>query len=108
MGRAARYIPERLGAKLHAIRLFLGLTQEEMIERLAYDKSLIRQGHISEYENGLREPQLLVILRYARVINATGLFSVTMEMLVDNEMDLPGELHGFVRMVEVAREADAK
>lgn len=103
MGRAPRHIPDRLGVKLHAIRMFLGLTQEKMIEHLRYDKSPIHQGNISEYENGWREPPLLLVLHYARAINATGLFSVTMEMLVDDEMELPGDLYGFVRLLEFVR-----
>jgi hypothetical protein len=41
---------------------------------------------ISGYERGLREPSLEVVLLYAR------LAGVSMEMLVDDEIDLPATL----------------
>jgi hypothetical protein len=41
---------------------------------------------ISGYELGLREPSLEIVLKYAR------LAGVTMEMLVDDALDLPEQL----------------
>lgn len=78
--------PRRLAAKLAQVRTKLGLTQEEMRQRLAYGKDARAAGHISEFERDLREPPLVVLLHYAR---AAG---VTMEMLVDDELDLPSKL----------------
>jgi transcriptional regulator with XRE-family HTH domain len=86
MGRSRRPQPRRLAAKLRAIRLYFDLTQEQMIKRLGDSESPLYQGHISEFELGKREPSSLVMLQYARAAN------VTMEMLVDDRIDLPGEL----------------
>ena len=83
MGRAHRPRPARLGEKLRQIRQGLDLTQEQMIRLLdAKDESLY-PASISEYEQGKREPSLLVLLKYAR------LFRVPVEALIDDEMDLP-------------------
>ena len=38
---------------------------------------------ISEYENGRREPVLMVLLRYATAANAS------VESLIDDKLDLP-------------------
>jgi transcriptional regulator with XRE-family HTH domain len=86
MGRSSRPKPARLAAKLLQIRGKLGITQEEMLERLDYDKSPLYASQISDFEQGKREPPLLVLLQYARVAG------VTMEVLVDDEMDLPERL----------------
>jgi transcriptional regulator with XRE-family HTH domain len=76
-------MPDRLAEKLHDIRITLGLTQEQMIERLGYKKTPLFPGHISGYERGVREPPLLVLLQYARLIR------VPMEVLVDDSLQLP-------------------
>jgi transcriptional regulator with XRE-family HTH domain len=86
MGRSPREHPKRLASKLRHIRGALNLTQEQMAELLRQVKPSVRPGHVSELERGLREPTLLMLLRYAR------LASVPMEMLVDDELDLPEKL----------------
>jgi transcriptional regulator with XRE-family HTH domain len=86
MGRAPRPKPERLGAKLLQIRIALDLTQDEMLKRLAYRKSPLYASQISDFEQGKREPPVLVLLQYARVAG------VPMELLVDDDLDLPGHL----------------
>lgn len=86
MGRARRPRPERLAFKLRQIRLALNLTQDGMLEKLAYEKSPLYASQISDFEAGKREPPLLVLLQYAR---AAG---VSMETLVDDEMDLPARI----------------
>jgi transcriptional regulator with XRE-family HTH domain len=85
MGRKARLKPARLASKLTHIRTSLGLSQSEMIWKLRLTDEL-RQSHISGYELGNGEPSLIVLLRYAR------LAGVSMEMLVDDELDLPERL----------------
>jgi transcriptional regulator with XRE-family HTH domain len=75
-----------LGQKLRAIRKYLDLTQPEMVERLATKQTPIYPGHISEYERGVREPPLLVLLRYARMVQ------VTMDVLVDDDLELPSHV----------------
>lgn len=83
MGRASRNKPAKLAEKLLAIRKDLGLSQAELIEKLTFDNIPLYKGDISKYESGKREPPLLVLLRYAR------LAGVTMEILVDDEMEFP-------------------
>lgn len=58
-----------------------------MIERLGYKKTPLYPSHISEFERGLREPPLLVLLQYARLIR------VPMETLVDDDLDLPSRFN---------------
>ena len=86
MGTARRERPARLPAKLRQIRDGLDLTQEQMAERLASVKSPPRPGHVSEFEQGKREPSLPVLLQYSRIAG------VPMEVLVDDGLDLPKRL----------------
>ncbi len=86
MGQTRRQRPARLAAKLKEIRTKLDLTQGQMAERLGEIKASLQSGHISEYENGKREPSLLVLLHYARIAG------VSMETLVDDKMNLPEHL----------------
>lgn len=86
MGQTRRQQPARLAAKLKEIRTKLDLTQEQMVERLHEVKTGLQSGHVSEYENGKREPSLLVLLHYARVAG------VSMETLVDDDLNLPDRL----------------
>jgi transcriptional regulator with XRE-family HTH domain len=86
MGRASRSKPEKLAKKLLLIRKELGLSQTELIEKLACDNIPLYKGDISKYESGKREPPLLVLLRYARLAN------VIVDVLIDDEMDLPARI----------------
>lgn len=83
MGRKPRLKPERLAQKLLQIREGLGLSQTEMMKALGFE---IHYSRISEYELGKREPPLPVLLKYAR------LAKVNLELLVDDELDLPAQL----------------
>jgi transcriptional regulator with XRE-family HTH domain len=83
MGRSRRDHPKQLASKLLKLRSTLSLTQEQMAERLRQTKPSVRPGHISEYERGLREPSLLVLLCYAR------LAGVLVDQLIDDELSLP-------------------
>src|SRR5215213_8615871 len=89
MGTKGRPRPENLRHKLRQIRIDLGLSQSEMIRRLGFEDSM-HVGRISEYEQGLREPSLLVLLAYARAAR------VHLEDLVDDNIDLPARLPGSV------------
>ena len=82
--------PKRLAKKLLQIREALGLSQNGLVNHLGLTGQL-SQGKISEFETGRREPSLLVLLRYAR---ATG---VSMDVLVDDELDLPERLPATTR-----------
>ena len=85
MGRTSREKPERLGEKLLQIRDAFGLSQSEILNRLGLAERLNRDD-ISKYERGVREPSLLTLLAYSRVAG------VHMEVLVDDESDLPARL----------------
>jgi transcriptional regulator with XRE-family HTH domain len=87
MGRKARAKPERLAEKLRAIREAFGLSQGELVRRLDAG-DLIDAKHVSKFELDEREPSLLVLLRYAR------LAGVTIDVLADDELDLPDKLPG--------------
>lgn len=88
MGRASRlryHVPARLAEKLLEIRKSLNLSQNELLRALGSPEKL-NQGSISGYENGRREPPILIVLRYAR------LGGVPLEVLVDDDLDLPKRL----------------
>ena len=83
MGRSRRPRPARLGEKLLAVRQGLGLSQTAMCKAL---ELTVDYSAVSQYELGTREPPLPVLLKYAR------LAGVIMDVLVDDEMDLPKRL----------------
>jgi transcriptional regulator with XRE-family HTH domain len=85
MGTYPRLRQQRLPEKLRAIRDALGLSQTEMLRRLGAE-NLIEYNRISEFEPGKREPPLAILLLYARAAN------VWMDVLVDDELDLPDKL----------------
>jgi transcriptional regulator with XRE-family HTH domain len=98
LGRSFRPIPKGLPEKLYYIRLSLKLTQKQMLERLriGLDKDLDPinppyPSHISEYERGIREPPLRVLVEYARVA------VVPMDVLVDRWLQIRGEGGLFIR-----------
>jgi transcriptional regulator with XRE-family HTH domain len=82
MGRSNRIRPEKLGEKLKFIRESLGLTQEQLIEKLRYSKSKLYPQNISGFENSEREPNLLILLAYARLID------ISTDALIDDEIDI--------------------
>jgi transcriptional regulator with XRE-family HTH domain len=77
--------PERLAEKLLHIRLSLGISQGEMLNRLGRGETGYRH-YISHFETGQREPPLSLLLEYARAAN------VYVEALIDDELDLPEHL----------------
>ena len=82
MGRRKRTIPAHLGKKLKAIRDNLGLTGEELIERLDCPSIPLERSSIAKYEKGKGEPSLIVLLQYARLVK------VPVDVLIDDELDL--------------------
>lgn len=86
MGHTRRLQPTRLAAKLRQIRASLDLTQEGMVKCLAFTKAPLYPGHISEFEQGKREPSLPLLLEYARIVG------VSTDVLIDDEADLPRKL----------------
>lgn len=82
MGSSSRPKPERLAEKLLQIRTALGLSQNEMLRHLGLADELFRSS-ISKYELGIREPPLLIMLKYAQ---AAG---ICVDVLIDDLADLP-------------------
>lgn len=78
------------------VRTKLGLSQNEMISRLGLGEE-ITQARVSAYERGVREPPLPVLLKYAR---AAGVY---VEVLIDDDLDLPERMPGPVRYEVVMR-----
>lgn len=87
MGTISRESPKYLAQKLLKIRKRIdgGLSQEEMVKRLGLGSRLNRT-YISKYENGVLEPSLKVLLRYAE------LAGVYLDVLADDELELPDKL----------------
>ena len=78
-----RAMPKKLGKKMRQIREQLGMSQREIVQALKYRDTPLRASQISQYENGQREPTMMLVLAYARLAN------VPMECLVDDKMKLP-------------------
>ena len=79
MGTTKRHSPRKLAKKLKRIRTDLGLSQGGIADHLGVKDRV----SISLYENGKREPPLVILLAYAR------LAKVPMETLVDDKANLP-------------------
>jgi transcriptional regulator with XRE-family HTH domain len=80
MGRTRRRKPKRLGRKLVAIRNALGVSQSEMAKLLDLQASYTV---VSSYELGTGEPDLLTLLRYARLAR------ISTDVLIDDKLSLP-------------------
>ena len=93
---AARPKQQRLGEKLRQVRLSLGISQTDMLYRLGAE-DLIVYTQISRFESGEREPSLQLLLLYARAAN------VTVEALIDDELDLPAKLPSVTKHEGVRR-----
>jgi transcriptional regulator with XRE-family HTH domain len=101
MGRASRPRPLRLAEKLLRVRTALGLSQNGIIRRLGFVEE-ITQDYISAYERGVREPPLPVLLQYARAAN------ILVEVLIDDELDLPEKIPAGVRSEGIRKRRAAK
>jgi transcriptional regulator with XRE-family HTH domain len=101
----------RLHEKLRQIREAYGLSQDEMVSRLGLTYEL-KQSDVSAFEREpddkwSREPALPHLLRYARVAG------VNVEVLIDDELELPDKLapdpmHGIVRRKARVVSSDAR
>lgn len=104
-GKRRRPRPLRLHEKLRQIREAYNLSQSEMVRRLGLTEEL-HPSEISAFEREpknkwSREPALPHLLCYARVAG------VTVEMLIDDKMELPDRLapdplHGIIRRKRTA------
>jgi transcriptional regulator with XRE-family HTH domain len=101
MGRASRQRPTRLAEKLLQIRTSLGLSQNELIRNMKLS-DVIYQSNVSGYESGEREPSLPILLKYAEVAG------VWIDVLVDDELDLPPRLPSVPKSEGVRRKSAIK
>ena|ERR1041384_1565272 len=101
MGKQTRKRPEQLPKKLFEIREKLGLSQNEMVRRMGLADE-IERDYISKFERGTLEPTLWVLLQYARAAN------VYVDVLIDNDLDLPERLPAPVKSEGIKRNLRAK
>jgi len=80
MGRSRRNKPVKLSHKLLAIRKRLNMSQTQMARAL---ELTVHYSAVSNFELGTREPDLIVVMRYAR------LAGISMETIVDDQLNLP-------------------
>jgi transcriptional regulator with XRE-family HTH domain len=78
-----RAMPKKLGKKLRQIREGLGMSQRQIVDALNYTATPLRASQISQYENGQREPTMMLVLAYAR------LAKISTDYLIDDKMKLP-------------------
>jgi transcriptional regulator with XRE-family HTH domain len=76
VGQRGRKKPKRLGEKLLAIRVKLDISQSQLAKLLEFDKGIAR---ISEYERGIREPDLMTLVKYLKLAR------VSMDVLADDD-----------------------
>ena len=93
--------PLRLAEKLRQIRIELGLSQTELLDKMGLGGAM-HYGRISEYEQGKREPSLMTLLAYARTA------MVHLEDIVDDEFELPRKLPGKVNYRGITRKSSSK
>jgi transcriptional regulator with XRE-family HTH domain len=95
MPRGVRRRPRLLAAKLREIRDGLGLSQDGIIDRLGL-ANYIDRGKISDFERGVREPDLLTLKAYA------GAAGISVDDLIDDDVRLPRKLPGAKQTIEPA------
>lgn len=79
MGRASRPRPKHLHRKLKSIRESLGYTHAQMAKAL----ECAHPGYVYGFENNLREPTLLTLVRYAELANCPA------DYLINDQLELP-------------------
>lgn len=83
MGSASRVKPKKLAGKLLAIREHLDCTGLQLAKKLSDDQVTVQRTDIPRFEKGIREPSLIILLRYAK------LAGISTDILIDDERDLP-------------------
>jgi len=83
--KVAREKPKMLSQKLIKIRKSLKFSQTEMLKALGLEDNKFRSA-ISGYELGTKEPNLITILKYAKLVN------ISTDYLLDDELDLPKKI----------------
>jgi transcriptional regulator with XRE-family HTH domain len=93
--------PARLAQKLLTIRQAFGLSQNGMLRRLGLEGELT-QAEWSAYERGVRLPSLPVLLLIAEMAG------VWMDVLVNDELDLPLKIPSHVKSEGLRRSHSSK
>lgn len=75
----------RLGEKLREIRKGMGLTQNELVEKLGLETDF-DQERISKYERAILEPPIYVLIAYS------DLAGVSLDVLLRSEYDIPDKI----------------
>ena len=83
MGSARRAKPAKLGDKLFTVREMLGMSLSKMAVALSDEEARVLRTDVYKFEQGEREPSLIILLRYAK------LSRVPMEVFADDKLDLP-------------------
>ena len=78
-----RAMPKKLGKKMRQIRENLGMSQRQIVDALNYKDTPLRASQISQYENGQREPTMMLVLAYAR------LAGISTDVLIDDKQNIP-------------------
>jgi transcriptional regulator with XRE-family HTH domain len=76
-----------LAEKLLQIRQSLALSQSDLVKQMGVAQ-MIHYTNISKYELDKNEPPLMILLAYAK------LAQVHLEVIVDDDIDLPRKLPG--------------
>jgi transcriptional regulator with XRE-family HTH domain len=77
----AKRIPKRLGEKLKSIREHKGWTLEQMADAVG-KTGHSRRTRVYEWENGIRQPDLYILLKYAKLAD------VSTDILIDDAVEL--------------------
>jgi transcriptional regulator with XRE-family HTH domain len=101
MGKAPGYKPARLGQKIVEIRRKLGLSQNGLIRQLGLTDEMF-QGDISSFELGNRVPDLRTLLLLAKLVG------VYVDVLIDDELDLPEKLPSSSKSKGIRRNKSAR
>ncbi len=87
MDRDSNITIPRLSHKLQRIHNYLGLTNGELLVKVNPDeRNGNNRSRISDYEKELREPSLVEVLNYARLVG------IRLEILLDSKLNLPDEI----------------
>jgi transcriptional regulator with XRE-family HTH domain len=82
LGKKFHPEPKNLASKLLRIRQHLDLNQMEILIKVSPWADVETRSVISNYERGIRNPPLITLLNYARLI------SVPVDDLIDDKIEL--------------------
>lgn len=89
MGRKKRERPKKLPKKMQSVRLYMDLTQDEMLEILLPEHHYGRRSYINEYEAGKREPTMPSLVRLVKYLRRELKIEIYVDHFVDDSLKLP-------------------